>query len=286
MLYLSEFRFVSEEREYKIISNNWKMHNRNVYPFKIASRNLLESISFEPITILYGDNGSGKSTLLNIIAERIGATRETEFNKTQFYEEYVDHCDDYFENRDYEEARIITSDDVFNFLIDIRKINEGVDTIRENLLEEYFEYRNSSEVLSSLDDYERFKKRNKYNRISEFTFEKENMNENIRTHSNGESAFRYFSERIRDNGLYLLDEPENSLSPKLQLELSKLLKDSARYLGCQFIISTHSPFLLSMENVLIYDLDSSPVDIKSWTELENVRMYFDFFLSHKDKYIE
>mgnify|MGYP006990124335 CR=1 FL=1 len=37
--------------------------------------------------------------------------------------------------------------------------------------------------------------------------------DNVREHSNGESAFLYFTDKIKENGLYLLDEPENSLSP-------------------------------------------------------------------------
>ena len=40
--------------------------------------------------------------------------------------------------------------------------------------------------------------------------------------------------------LYLLDEPENSLSAELQLDLLKFIENSARFYNCQFIISTHS----------------------------------------------
>lgn len=43
--------------------------------------------------------------------------------------------------------------------------------------------------------------------------------------------------KIKDNGLYLLDEPENSLSPEKQQELVRFLEDSARFFGCQFVIA-------------------------------------------------
>jgi predicted ATPase len=92
---------------------------------------------------------------------------------------------------------------------------------------------------------------------------------------------KYFTEKIGENGLYLLDEPENSLSPKRQTELKKFLEDSARFFGCQFIISTHSPFLLAMPGVKIYDLDDPPAKVKQWTELENMRVYREFFMSQK-----
>ena len=51
--------------------------------------------------------------------------------------------------------------------------------------------------------------------------------------------------------------------------------------GSQFIIATHSPFLLSMKGAKIYDLDENPVDVKRWTELENVRAYYDFFKKYE-----
>lgn len=106
----------------------------------------------------------------------------------------------------------------------------------------------------------------------------------MREHSNGESAFIYFSEKISENGLYLLDEPENSLSPERQQELLRFLQDSARFFGCQFIIATHSPFLLSMNGAKIYDMDEEPVDVKRWTELDNVRAYYDFFKKHEHEF--
>lgn len=73
--------------------------------------------------------------------------------------------------------------------------------------------------------------------------------DNVREQSNGESAFRYFIEKMEENGLYLLDEPENSLSPERQLELMQYIEDSARFFGCQFVISTHSPFFLTMRTL-------------------------------------
>lgn len=112
-----------------------------------------------------------------------------------------------------------------------------------------------------------------------------NLMDNVREHSNGESAFLYFSEKVQENGLYLLDEPENSLAPLRQQELARFLEDSARFFGCQLVISTHSPFLLSMRGAKIYDMDEEPVDVKRWTKLEGVRAYFDFFQRHAGEFL-
>lgn len=55
------------------------------------------------------------------------------------------------------ESRIITSDDVFDYLLDIRYINSGIDKRRNELFQAYFDKRNlrTEELrLRSLDDYD------------------------------------------------------------------------------------------------------------------------------------
>ena len=66
----------------------------------------------------------------------------------------------------------------------------------------------------------------------------------------------------------------------VRLQLARFLEDSARFYGCQFVIATHSPFLLTLKGVRIYDLDRTPVSTCRWTEVENVRTFYDFFKSH------
>lgn len=140
--------------------------------------------------------------------------------------------------------------------------------------------------MRSLDDYGKLKKKIAVRKSTQSQYVRENLMDNVREHSNGESAFLYFTDQIRENGLYLLDEPENSLSPEKQQELLKFLEDSARFFGCQFLIATHSPFLLSMRGAKIYDMDEETVDVKRWTELANVRAYFDFFMKYRREFGE
>lgn len=85
--------------------------------------------------------------------------------------------------------------------------------------------------------------------------------------SNGETALEYFRLHLKNDTLYCLDEPENSMSPKMQLELTALLTDLAKYCGCQLIIATHSPFLLALDGARIYDLDIRPAEVRYWWEL-------------------
>lgn len=277
MVYLNCFTFPNEDMEFRFFMGVKRTCYDSFYPFKVLSQHGLRIIDFEPVTILYGGNGSGKSTALNVISEKIGVNRDSIYNKSNFFPDYVNMCDIYVETDIPKNSRIITSDDVFDYILNIRSINEGIDIKREKLFEEYLESKYSSFQMKSMADYEQLKKVNTARSKTQSKFVRNRLMNNFREYSNGESAFIYFTEKIDENGLYILDEPENSLSPKRQMELMNFIEDSARFLRCQFIISTHSPFILAMKGAKIYDLDENPVDVKRWTELENVRTYYDFF---------
>ncbi len=284
MIYLNAFTFPNRDREFDFFISVKRTCYDSFYPFNVLSRHGFERIDFEPVTILYGGNGSGKSTALNVIAEKTGINRDSIYNKSNFYINYVDMCDMELRDDITENSRIITSDDVFDYMLNIRNLNEGIDQKREKLFEEYLDAKYSDFQMSSIKDYEELRKITTARSKTQSRFVRNELMDNVREYSNGESAFLYFTEKIEENGLYLLDEPENSLSPKRQMELMKFIEDSARFFGCQFIISTHSPFLLSMHGAKIYDLDANPVDVKKWTELENVRTYYEFFKRHAEEF--
>lgn len=284
MIYLKSFSFPTEDMEFNFFMNIKRTCYDSFYPFKILSRNGLVSIDFEPVTILYGGNGSGKSTALHVIAEKTGIQRDSIYNKSNFYGDYVSLCETQLKAAIPEHSRIMTSDDVFDYMLNIRNLNEGIDGKREELFEEYLGAKYSNFQLKSMADYEQLKKVNKARSKTQSRFVRNELMDNVRTYSNGESAFRYFIEKIGEDGLYILDEPENSLSPQRQIELVKFLEDSARFFRCQFIISTHSPFLLALTGAKIYNLDENPVGVRRWTELENVRTTYEFFKRHEDKF--
>lgn len=283
-MYLTKFVFASQDQEDDFRFSIKRTCYDSWYPFGILTKHSLRQLDFEPITILYGGNGCGKSTALNVICEKMGLQRDTVYNRSNFYEDYLNYCEFETERPIPKESRIVTSDDVFDYMINLRCINNGIDLKREEVFEDYLSSRYSHFEFKSLDDYEMLKKVNLARSRTQSKFTREMLMDNVREHSNGESAFIYFAEHIRENALYLLDEPENSLSPEKQKELLRFLEDSARFWNCQFIIATHSPFLLSMKDAKIYDLDENPVDIKRWTELSNVRAYFDFFKEHEREF--
>lgn len=284
MVYLSAFRFPDREREYDFTMGLKRTCYDTVYPFLILSEHWFERIDFEPVTILYGGNGSGKTTVLNVIAEALGVERDTLYNRSNFFGDYVRMCEYELNAGLPKNSRIITSDDVFDFMLNLRSLNEGINRRRDELFEDYLDAKYSDFRMRSLEDYEQLKRVNSARSRTQSKYVRQNLMDNVRTHSNGESAILYFSERIKENGLYLLDEPENSLSPERQQELLRFLEDSARFFGCQFIIATHSPFLLSMKGAKIYDMDEERVDVKRWTELGNVQAYYRFFKEHEREF--
>lgn len=291
MQYLDSFSLATEKEETGYILSfdhklEMKCYPKDVYPFKLFPRKGLQTLTFEPITLFYGSNGSGKSTLLNVIAEKLGIRRDAPFNRTPFYEEYLRYCRYGLARgkRIPKESRIVTSDDTFDFLLNVRAINEGQERHREQLFEEYRQTREQSFTLRSLEDYEELKRHIDAKRSTKSDYVSRRMQQDLPTQSNGETAFAYFTACIRENALYLLDEPENSLSASLQLRLAQYLEEAVRFYNCQLLISTHSPFLLALKGAKIYDLDSSPVIPRKWTELETVRLYRDFFESHKGEF--
>ncbi len=299
MHYLNCFTLPDEGQESGYILGQIKLdmgcyRTGNVHPFKLFPPKGLSHIDFtaSPITLFYGSNGSGKSTLLNIIASKLSLSRISPFNKTPFFEDYLDLCHADLPTDVYGRAKrppatssIITSDDVFDFMLNLRTINDGIDRERERLFVEWDTLRKDSGFkMESMADYDELVKHREAARLTRSEFTARRLGQNIRGQSNGESAMGYFVDRIRDHALYLLDEPENSLSAERQVELAAFLEDSARFYGCQFIISTHSPFLLAMKGACIYDLDSAPVHTRAWTDLPNVRLYHDFFEKHREDF--
>lgn len=288
MIYLKSFSFPDESQEGSVLDDVMSKWHNTIYPFKIASGVLLETLKFAPVTILYGSNGSGKTTLLNVIAQKLGVERTTPYNTSTFFPDYLNLCS-------YEEkgegvpqaSRIITSDDVFDFVLNKRIVNSGIDSRREQLIAEYLELKkqdNGRFRYHGNDDLEKLEKLVAMRNNTLSMYVKKNVGLNIREKSNGESAIRYFFDNITENALYLLDEPENSLALLRQQELVTFLEEAVRFYNCQFIIASHSPFVLAMREAKIYDLDTRPVEVRKWQELEGIRVYYDFFKKHEDKF--
>lgn len=269
-----------------------KCHSGNLYPFGLfpeRSRGMRELVlEFNsPITILYGGNGSGKTTILNLIAESIKAMRHSAFNKSGLFYDYLNSCN----TETGEQCRkmmIITSDDVFDYLQRQRRKFEAFNEQRSRFSDEMSRrravYKKEAElgkgVCVDFDDpesIESFHKRCAIMKNTNSMLIVKKMGIDQKGQSNGETAIDFFTDQITPGGLYLLDEPENSLSPKMQLALMDFISMMADEFDCQFIIASHSPFFIGMNYASVYNLDADIIDLCDWTELESIQVYRDFF---------
>ncbi len=97
----------------------------------------------------------------------------------------------------------------------------------------------------------------------------------LHTQSHGESFMAVLLNKLRGNGIYLLDEPEAALSPNRQLAalsaVHQLVEDHS-----QFIIATHSPMLLSYPHAKIIQFDNAGVSEVAFEDTEHFAVTRDF----------
>lgn len=258
--------------------------NRQVYPYKQMYEKGLEMIEFAPITIFYGSNGSGKSTLLNIIASKIGINNKTLGNTSEYFDGFVRKCTDASMNIP-EDSMFIRSEDIMELIAGRRKKNASIDKTVKGWFAKESDKSSLEEQMYIQDEFENIYENGAvtmndsfYNVVKSKLFEKNDEE------SNGETAIDYFKDRLFSDNLYFLDEPENSMSPALQQELSNYICLLAYRLNSQFVIATHSPFMLSMKGARIYDLDSHPSVTKEWWQLDNMKVYYKLFERFSKKF--
>lgn len=243
------------------------------YPFNILVPKKLEKINFEPITIFYGSNGSGKSTLLNVIGNYLKLKTTEAGTDSEYMGDYVRRCSCLVldgggkEPAEMLPCKFIRSEYIMNKLVKKRETYQRMKRMAElkgvgkRMHQKLGQFIPGPAAFGEEDNLLKF-----IGYYDQPEFE-----------SNGEEAMEYFKNILEPDTIFLLDEPENSMSPKFVLQLARLIEQYAYYLNCQFIIATHSPFLLAMTDAKVYDLDTIPCRERRWTELANMKTYYDFF---------
>ena len=74
--------------------------------------------------------------------------------------------------------------------------------------------------------------------------------------------------RFYGNGLYILDEPEAALSPMRQMRLMYLIKELEKK-NSQFIISTHSPILMTYPGAEVLEISDEGIKSVDYKETEH-----------------
>ena len=97
-----------------------------------------------------------------MLCEKIEALRHSEKNDSAFFERYLNACR--ISCTEFpEKSQCLSSDDVFDYVLKARSVNDGIDQRRNNLVDKYIAVKRESYMnpysnqLKSLDDYERWK---------------------------------------------------------------------------------------------------------------------------------
>lgn len=196
------------------------------YPFNLPAVRELESLEFHArVTYIVGENGVGKSTLLEAIATAWGFNPEGGTLNLNF-------------------ATAETHSPLHRHLRLIRGTARPKDGY-------FFRAESYYNVATTIDELDRQPDAgpaiiDSYGGRS------------LHEQSHGEAFFATFMHRFGSGGLYILDEPEAALSPVRQLAMLTRIHELVRS-GGQFIISTHSPLLMSYPDSRLYNLTAGGI---------------------------
>ena len=218
------------------------------YPFSLGVFRKTKTLEFrQPVTFFIGENGTGKTTLLRAIARCMGIHLWQE-------REGREVAGNPYEDQLHQ---------CLGFVRDAEKVTGS-----------FFASEHFRHFAEALDQWGRADP----GCLAYFG------NSPLVTKSHGQSHMAFFAHRFTREGLYLLDEPENALSPVRQLELVQLLRQFSRRGDVQFIIASHSPILLALPEAEIFSFDSAPVCRITYEETDYYRIYHDF-LDNRAKYL-
>jgi predicted ATPase len=194
-----------------------------------------------PVTIIVGPNGSGKSTIMEAIAAICG------FGKLGGSKDY-----DLGEERNEYLSKFLKASW-------LPKVTQGFYTRAETI----------SSFIQQIKE------------IAEASWDGPNIyrgyDGGLAEKSHGEGYTTIFRNKIRDKGIYVFDEPEAALSPARQIDFVKLIYEKAQTDYTQFIIATHSPFIMAYPGACILHLTPRGLVEKSYKETENFRILQEFY---------
>jgi predicted ATPase len=235
-----------------VVIYNGNFPNRDRYPFRLRVFQETDRLEFSSrIVFFVGSNGSGKSTLLEAIARKYGlAVWGGEKTHILHRNPYATRLNDFL----------------------LLKTERDAGSIRKGFLfraENFFNYASDIDDMTMTDPGII----NFYGGLS------------LHRQSHGEAFLSFLENRCSMAGLYLLDEPEAALSPSNQMSLLKSLWKIAGQKEAQFIISTHSPIILSCPGAQILSFDHVPIRPISYEETHSYRFYKEF-MNNRSHYLQ
>jgi predicted ATPase len=218
----------------------------DVYPFSLPLVRSMDTVELHPrMTLFVGENGSGKSTLLEAMAVALGFNPEGG-------------------SRHFNFATRPSHSNLHDYL----KIARGTRKPRSGYFlraESFFNVATEIDHLGS--------------EILDAAYGGRSLHEQ----SHGESFLTLMVERFKNNGLYLIDEPEAALSPMSQLAALVRFHDLIGQ-NSQFVIATHSPILMAYPDATIYACSRGGITPITYRETEHYRITHEF-LSDPERFL-
>ncbi len=237
-------------REVKI--NKEKIENINEYPFSLPIIKHLEKLKMHPkVTFIVGENGSGKSTLLEAIAVAYGfnpegGTKNFNFSTRSTHSKLHEYVTLIKGIKSPREGFFLRAESMYNLATNIEDMDSVIGL-------------GARRVIDS------------YGGVS------------LHNQSHGESFLAVMINRFSKNGLYILDEPEAALSPTRQMSMLTRINELVKE-NCQFIISTHSPILMTYPESIIYEIKDNKIKKVNAEETDHFQITKSF-LNNKEKFL-
>ena len=188
-----------------------------------------------PVTFIVGENGVGKSTLIEGIAVAMGFNPEGGTVNFNF-------------------ATQESHSDLHEYLT----VSRGYKRHKDGYFLRAESFYN---VASNIDDMDR-----------EMGFGPPIISSyggiSLHKQSHGESFMALVENRFYGNGLYILDEPEAALSPTRLMRLMYCIKELVNKKS-QFIISTHSPILMTYPGAEILEISEAGIKSVNYKDTEH-----------------
>ncbi len=194
----------------------------------------------KPVTFFVGENGIGKSTLIEGIAVAMGFNPEGGTINFNF-----------------------STEDSYSELHQCLRIKKGLRKHRDGFFLRAESFYN---VASYIDQQDRDPDNAGGGRIIESY-----GGVSLHRQSHGESFLTLVQERFGGNGLYILDEPEAALSPMRLMTLMCHIQELVER-HSQFIISTHSPILMTFPGAEIFLLSEDNIRSVCYEETEHFQV--------------
>jgi len=217
------------------------------YPFSIPAIRGLHTLKLNPrVTFLVGENGSGKSTLIEAIAVAAGLNAEGG-------------------SRNFAFSTRNTESELNQHL----RLVRGIRPFRDGFFLRAESFYNAATYLDELE-------RSGGGAYASYG------GKSLHERSHGESFLALLEHRFGRDAFYVLDEPEAALSPLRQLTLLAVMDDLVNK-GCQFIVATHSPIIMSFPGATIYLLSENGISEVQYEETEHFSLTRDF-LNNRERY--